>query len=410
MSEKLVIKNFGPIKHVELEIKRFNILIGEQATGKSTIAKVLAVCRYFSYIVADDNKFSSINSFEEGLRAWGLYEYIQENSFISYNSEHYSFQTERTFLSEEELHEFNNKLEGTWKRSGRWLYFKSQLEPKSDKFVKLWKEYYKLKEQERDIFGQSAQRWQPPTSFFSNDVKAVMDNPAYSPTERGLQSIFSLGKDFSSNITDSLFKYFAKNDEAMRFFRDQTEIKPLKIYYSYNDFRPEIKKITDKDFIGLSSAASGYQAALPFILAIKYYYEYRNRKKTFIIEEPEQNLFPTTQYEMVKFFAEYLKYHNAFLLTTHSPYILTSLNNLMYAYQIGKEHKEEVKEIIEEKYWVNPDNVSAYILRYNEKEKGIVQEKIIDNDGLIKTRKIDEISSFLNEQFDKLMNIELGIK
>ncbi len=43
MEETLIIKNFGPIESVELKLKRFTILIGEQATGKSTVAKVLIV-------------------------------------------------------------------------------------------------------------------------------------------------------------------------------------------------------------------------------------------------------------------------------------------------------------------------------------------------------------------------------
>lgn len=37
--QRICIKNNGPIKSFEMEIKKFNFLIGEQATGKSTIAK-----------------------------------------------------------------------------------------------------------------------------------------------------------------------------------------------------------------------------------------------------------------------------------------------------------------------------------------------------------------------------------
>ena len=45
MREKLIIKNFGPIKSVDLDLGKITVLIGEQATGKSTIAKVLSICR-----------------------------------------------------------------------------------------------------------------------------------------------------------------------------------------------------------------------------------------------------------------------------------------------------------------------------------------------------------------------------
>lgn len=35
----MYIKNFGPIKEAEIEVKSVLVLIGEQASGKSTVAK-----------------------------------------------------------------------------------------------------------------------------------------------------------------------------------------------------------------------------------------------------------------------------------------------------------------------------------------------------------------------------------
>ena len=47
MKEFITIKNFGPLKNIEdLEIKQFTILIGESASGKSTLMKVVAMMRY----------------------------------------------------------------------------------------------------------------------------------------------------------------------------------------------------------------------------------------------------------------------------------------------------------------------------------------------------------------------------
>ena len=39
--QKLIIRNFGPLENVELEVKDFMVFIGPQATGKSTIAKLV---------------------------------------------------------------------------------------------------------------------------------------------------------------------------------------------------------------------------------------------------------------------------------------------------------------------------------------------------------------------------------
>ena len=47
--QKITIQHLGPLKKLEMEIKDFNILIGEQATGKSTAAKAI----YFFRIMKD---------------------------------------------------------------------------------------------------------------------------------------------------------------------------------------------------------------------------------------------------------------------------------------------------------------------------------------------------------------------
>ncbi|MCF0218566.1 MAG: ATP-binding protein [Muribaculaceae bacterium] len=47
MKEYITIKNFGPLQNIEdFEIKPFTFLIGESASGKSTMMKVLAMMRY----------------------------------------------------------------------------------------------------------------------------------------------------------------------------------------------------------------------------------------------------------------------------------------------------------------------------------------------------------------------------
>jgi recombinational DNA repair ATPase RecF len=35
MDSKLIVKNFGPIKNVELDLRNVNVFIGQQATGKT---------------------------------------------------------------------------------------------------------------------------------------------------------------------------------------------------------------------------------------------------------------------------------------------------------------------------------------------------------------------------------------
>ena len=50
----------------------------------------------------------------------------------------------------------------------------------------------------------------------------------------------------------------------------------------------------------------------------------------FLLEEPELNLFPSAQNKLVMYVIDKsIANNHRVLLTTHSPYILTSLNNLI---------------------------------------------------------------------------------
>src|SRR4028119_977711 len=51
MAEKLIVKNFAGIKDLEIEIKRINILIGPQASGKSVCAKLLFYFKDFVWAI-----------------------------------------------------------------------------------------------------------------------------------------------------------------------------------------------------------------------------------------------------------------------------------------------------------------------------------------------------------------------
>jgi predicted ATP-dependent endonuclease of OLD family len=395
VKEKLTIKNFGPIKSVELELGRFNVLIGENATGKSIVGKLLAVCRYFSYIIDNETFFEQ--PFEKGLYSWGLIDAIQNDSFISYVSEHYSFTAERIILKEIDRDQESGEPFEIERPA-----FNFNLFDKSSKFEALLNELEKIKPKAERMYDLGFVDWTIPSSFFQNDVAVVMANPFYVPTERGLQSLFSLGKNSIQNISDSLFNQFAKLDHIARLFKNDTSIEPLDVTYKNVNGQGYIKS-RKHSFLSLYNAASGYQSTVPIVLLTKYYSELRKKNKTFIIEEPELNLFPTAQNKLMQFLVDkIMNYGNSLLVTTHSPYTLTSVNNLIYAYQVGQNHVEEVEHVIEKKYWLNPADVSAYRLSEDGTAKNILDEEM----KLIEAGELDEISRSLNEIFDKIANVE----
>ncbi len=66
--QRICIRNNGPVNHFEMDVEKFNILIGEQATGKSTIAKSVYYFRtiktkVIDYLtqVHDSNSYNSVS-------------------------------------------------------------------------------------------------------------------------------------------------------------------------------------------------------------------------------------------------------------------------------------------------------------------------------------------------------------
>jgi predicted ATPase len=388
MKEKLIIRNFGPIKSIELDLGKFTVLIGEQATGKSTVAKVLAMCRYFSYIINNDPYEQPFNN---GLLSWGLVESSQSDTYIFYDCNHYSLKIERRSIPFE--------IERTRMKGEAYLYI-SELVPKSDEFKHLQIELKKITPKPNDSNYSS---WTIPTSFFLNDVAKVMDNPFYLPTERGLQSIFSLGRSSIQNISDSLFNQLAKLDQAARSFTRETFIEPLGIIYKNVDGKGFIRKENDEKFFSLFSAASGYQSTIPVTLIIKYYWQFKEKSKTFIVEEPELNLFPSAQQKLIQFFVESANANKSnFLLTTHSPYILAAINNLIYAYKVGQTEEKAVSAIVPRKYWLNSLEVSAYRLLPDGTALNIVDTDL----GEIIVEELDQAGKEINSVYDEILAVK----
>jgi predicted ATPase len=120
-----------------------------------------------------------------------------------------------------------------------------------------------------------------------------------------------------------------------------------------------------------------------------------------VIEEPEAHLFPEAQKEISNLIALMSNIENSqVFITTHSPYILASINNLILANKVGSVNKE-VSERINRNLWVSRDKVYAAIV-----VNGQVKD-IIDNElNIIQQENIDSVSGVINAEFDYLFQFE----
>lgn len=72
MMQKIIIRNFGPIKECEIDLAQFIVLTGKQAADKSTVAKAvyyffLVKERCFDFITGSKNR--SVDILKSNLRA-----------------------------------------------------------------------------------------------------------------------------------------------------------------------------------------------------------------------------------------------------------------------------------------------------------------------------------------------------
>jgi hypothetical protein len=97
------------------------------------------------------------------------------------------------------------------------------------------------------------------------------------------------------------------------------------------------------------------------------------------------------------------KENSNLLITTHSPYILSALNNLLYANEVGKIHPEKVEKVVDRNLWLDYDRVMAYFV-----DEGKVRSIMDDELRLIKSEEIDSASRIINEEYGKLSDIEFS--
>jgi predicted ATPase len=81
MQESIIIRNFGPIKDIEIKnISPFTVFIGESGSGKSTIMKVLVLFRWLYKMVSIRSYLKHSNITESPFK-FDFNSYLKNNGF-----------------------------------------------------------------------------------------------------------------------------------------------------------------------------------------------------------------------------------------------------------------------------------------------------------------------------------------
>jgi hypothetical protein len=135
----------------------------------------------------------------------------------------------------------------------------------------------------------------------------------------------------------------------------------------------------------------------------------RLKERFLIVEEPETHIFPNTQNLLVRIFSQLSNepyFSFSWIITTHSPYILSAFGNLIKAGLVGAQsegRRAAVAKVIPEKYWIKEGDFAAYKI-----EDGKLGSIFDEKTGQIDGDYLDDVSGKISEEFGQLLEIQYG--
>ncbi len=408
--QKIIIKNFGPITKAEIDIKKFLVLIGDNATGKSTVTKLISNFLWMEkalFRTADKKWFEEENRFREFFLSYNRTEnFLQDNSEIEYYG--------KAFI----IKYNNNKISIENQADNDYQLPQIMYVPAERNFLTYLTTTKELQS------GGALQDFERELTKASENLHGILSLPIrdleveYNKT---LKMLYVKNKNHTKiKITEaasglqSAVPLFLVSDYLSKLVQDYKDNDTM----TSGDIR-EFEKDTDKiadEFLNKilnDKNLSERQKHIAIAQISSKISSSSNKfnKKAFIniVEEPEQNLFPVSQKQMLESLIAICNQNvnNKLFISTHSPYILTVLNNLLFAQRVIDKNanaENEVSKVIEEKIRIKSDDFSAYVL--NETDNGSETKSLIDDTtGMIGQNYLDTVSEILGYEFNTLYKI-----
>lgn len=412
----LIIRNIGPIKEVDIELNKINVIMGPQSSGKSTINKIACYCSWVEKKVSLDKSFDFFlkdkTFITELVRFHKLKGYIKSDSYIEYESKVVKFTYDHSLgipVME-------------WKDSNAFKRTKISYIPSERNIVAVvpnWMEVKLVDNNTRSFMidwstARNAYQKDKPFDILNLGVKYYYDDSVdkdfviindnttieLTNTSSGLQSIIPL-----VILIDYLTNWIYSNEvpNSVENINKKEIIINTVIKDYINSNLPEAKdsseffKILYYTLINRNDiSSSGFE---PLVVSIENYS--RNHWTNLFIEEPEQNLFPSSQRDLMYYLLKQVKANedHRLLLTTHSPYILYALNNCMMGYLVKDNMPEEDRDALScVDSFIDPKLVSIYEI----KEGNLIC--IQESDGLISDNYFDSNMKAIMNDFYKMLN------
>lgn len=402
MNERLVVKSFGPIRDLDITFKKVTLFIGDQGTGKSCVAKLFSTFKWLEKVLTQKkyklNYFEQYNRFLTKLCPYHRIEsFIQPDSYLRYESNLYDF-----------------------------------------------------------VYSDGSFRIKDAGLFRTNVTNEDgLSKIMYVPAERSIVSVAENKTKLLKELPDSSETFSDEFVNAKKFFKSGYDLPFEGLHFEYDSLN-EVGWISDGDYkVRLINASSGIQSSLPMCMVSEYLSKMiaereevklskeekdklekrvaeimqndaisdsikdmmirqlssANRYDRFIniVEEPELNLFPQSQMEVLRSLVAInsSSKQNMLVLTTHSPYSLAILNTLVLGAEVYEKAdnniKEEVNKILPTCYHIKREDIVAYRLSFKDNR---YCERIVDpKTGMIAKNDLDSCSDEITRIFNQLYRL-----
>lgn len=342
MGKAIEIRNFGPLKNARVELGFANLIIGLQSSGKSCVMMMACYCSWVEkriIIRQSPKEFEEKGVFlKRFVEYYHVKGYDNPETFISYQTEYMSFSYDNQ----------TGMFKHNWSRRSSYKRPKVSYIPAERNLVSLITNWSGLKTSYNNII-DFKDDWDIARSFMKKeenilglgvsyvydentgkDSIVTQDNSILdiSNTSSGVQSLVP-----QMVLMDYLCNgiYNAEKTFQERSFSDKVIVQHLLeyLYKKHNHSENvegvlnelDVVNVEGRDFLFQSpKEAAAFKKEVNGLLMTHH--------AEIFLEEPECNLFPTTQKHLVDWIAEQCKrrnHRNFFFIATHSPYILTHI-------------------------------------------------------------------------------------
>jgi predicted ATPase len=412
---QIKIKNFGPIKEgfVEndgfMDIRKISIFIGNQGTGKSCIAKLVSTFSWLEKALyignLEEKDVTNYNRFvNKYCGYYNLKNYFSLETMIEYIGSGYQF-----FFENEKLSIFKTSSYAQKFLNIPYVVPKIMYVPAERNFFSVVRKPEKLKGLPQSLYDfweeleRSKQELSEHLTLPVGDVKFEFDE--YTKNSNIIGNDYKLNLSEASSGFQSFVPLFLVSRNIALSINQSKESPQTELSgEEQKKLQAQVQKIISDD----SLAEELKEAALKLLSS-----QYRNECFLNIVEEIEQNLFPTSQKDVLYKLLEFanLRKDDKLILTTHSPYIINYLTLAIKGHQVLRGIssaqnfdllKQKLEKIVPEASCISEEDSIIYELT----EKGDIR-KLSTYDGLPSDENYLNISlAETNKLFGDLLEIE----